>query len=82
MKYFYLSQYPNMPIADLDHLLDNYEYIGKEINKKNIRFIGKIDGILHRLELEAYDIINNKGKKTIFFPQITKLKKTESFKYI
>ncbi len=82
MKYFYLSQYPNLPIADLDNLLNNYEYLGKEINKKNIRFIGKIDGILHRLELQAFDIISNKGEKRIFFPQITKLKKTESITYI
>jgi aconitase A len=82
MKYFYLSQYPNLPIADIDNLLNNYEYLGKEINKKNIRFIGKIDGILHRLELEAFDIISNKSEKRIFFPKITELKKPESIKYI
>lgn len=82
MKYFYLSQYPNLPIADIDNLLNNYEYLGKEINKKHIRFIGKIDGILHRLELEAFDIISNKNEKRIFFPKITKLKKPESIKYI
>lgn len=75
MKYFYLSQYPNLPIADFDNLLKNYEYIEQEINSKKITFIGHINGVLHRLELQQFDIISNKCDKRIFYPLLTKLKK-------
>jgi hypothetical protein len=75
MKYFYLSQYPNLPIADIDNLLKNYQFLEKEINTNNITFIGKINGILHRLELQPFNIISNKGEKTIYYPQLTKFKK-------
>jgi hypothetical protein len=81
MEYIYLSGFPKHPIADVDNLLQAYEHLGEEMYAQALTFIGRIHGILHRLELKPYKkIIENDIEKTVYAPQLTRLNLGEAVK--
>lgn len=73
MEYIYLSGFPKHPIADIDNLLEAYEHLGEEMYAQALTFIGNIHGILHRLKLKPYKIIENDIEKTVYSPKITRI---------
>jgi Glu-tRNA(Gln) amidotransferase subunit E-like FAD-binding protein len=80
MEYIYLSGFSRYPIADVDNLLQAYEHLGEEMYAHALTFIGRIHGILHRLELQPYKIVENDIEKTVYAPQLTRLNLGEAVK--
>jgi len=78
MKYTYLSGFPNYPIYDIDNLLGAYEHVGEEMYAQALTFIGKIHGLLHRVQLKPFNPLESKGKMVVYYPQLTPLELGES----
>ena len=74
MNYIYIPGFPHYPIWDKADALSCYEHIGKEIDGTMLTFIGKVNGLLHRLQLQP---MSEAPGQIVYHPTLIPLKSGE-----
>ncbi|GEM_PF-4050723 len=74
LSYQYLTGSQRYPICDLHGTLSNYEHIGEEIRAQTVSFIGEIHGLLHRLQLKPFNLLEHStSHQVVYYPHLTPL---------